>query len=192
MLLAVVHYLTVGFGYRIGTNAAWIGRAELYFGGPVGRLFVLNDPGAATVSLLIFLAIIGSRRLSLLPRFAGIMAALIVGVLLDARMQHSVWDASVVRLLTYRLDLKVVLLCLFWLLVAWEARHEWRTVVLSMSMCFLASLPSWTASQTQEHTRYIGAFFMEMAAAAALGCAAGQAWQTIDRRLRARSNPPAC
>ena len=166
--LAVVHYLAVGLGYRMGTNAAWSGRAELYFGGPIGRLFVLDDPGAAIVSLLVFLAIIGSRKLSLLPRFIGIMAALTVGVLVDTRLQHTSWDASMVRLLTYRLDLKVILLCLFWLLVAWEGRYDWRTVGFGLGMSLVSSVPTWFAAQTQEHTRYVSAFFMEMAVAAVI------------------------
>ena len=185
-LLAVVHYLTVGIGYRMGTNAAWVGRAELYFGGPLGRLFVLNDPGPAIVSSLVFLAIISLRKSSLLPRFAGIMAALTIGVLLDTRLQHTAWDVSAVRLLTYRLDLKVVLLCIFWLLVAWEARRDWRTVGLSLGMGLAASLPSWTAAQTLEHTRYVSAFFMELAVAAAV-CQAGQA--LFEAGMRRRANP---
>jgi len=177
--LAVVHCLAVGFGYRMGTNAAWLGRAELYFGGPIGRLFVLDDPGAAIVSLLLFLAIIGSRKLSLLPRFIGIMAALTVGVLVDTRLQHTSWDASMVRLLTYRLDLKVTLLCLFWLLVAWEGRYDWRTVGFGLGISLVSSVPTWFAAQTQEHTRYVSAFFMEMAVAAAILSAAKQVWKPI-------------
>ena len=176
--LAVVHYLAVGLGYRMGTNAAWLGRAELYFGGPIGRLFVLDDPGAAIVSLLVFLAIIGSRKLSLLPRFIGIMAALTVGVLVDTRLQHTSWDASMVRLLTYRLDLKVTLLCLFWLLVAWEGRYDWRTVGFGLGMSLVSSVPTWFAAQTQEHTRYVSAFFMEMAVAAAILSTIEHIWKT--------------
>ena len=192
-ILAVVHYLTVGLGYRLGANAAWLGRAELYFGGPVGRLFVLNDPGAAIVSLFAFLTIIASRKLSLLPRFAAVMAALTAAVLLDARLQHTSWDTSLVRLFTYRLDLGMILICLFWLLMAWEVRHDWKTAGFALGMSLLGTLPSWTAAQTLEHTRYLASFFMEMAVAAAL-CKVGQAlfgagmrWRIVPSRGKGSS-----
>ena len=187
VILAVVHYFGVGFGYRMGTNAAWLSRAELYFGGPVGRLFILDDPSPAIVSLLVFLAIVGFRKLSLLPRFVGIMAALAVGVLLDTHLQNTTWDASAVRLLTYRLDLKIVLVCLFWLLVAWESRRDWKTVGFGLGICLAASLPSWTATQTQEHTRYIGSFFMEMAVAAALFSSFNGVWKTLSQSRKVSS-----
>lgn len=167
-LLIVVHYRAVGIGYNCGTNGAWFWRALAYFGGPIGAELVTRDFSPPAVAALLFAAIMGFRRTSLLPKFIAVLAALAVGTAIDAHLQRTAWDVAAARLLIYRPNPAMIGICLFWLLVAWEARRDWRTVVLGAAMCFVAAAPSWMVAQALDHTRYLASFFMEIAVAAAV------------------------
>ena len=168
VLLLAVHFLAVGMGYNCGTNKAWHWRAASYFGGPIGGQLILRDPSPAIVAFLVVVALLALRRSSLLPRFIGVLIALAAGVLVDARLQGITWEVSTVKLLSYNMDLKTILISVFWLLVAWEARRDWQTVALGAAMCFIAAAPSWMAAQPLAHSRYTASLFMEVVVAAAL------------------------
>lgn len=171
-LLLVIHLLAVGAGSGFHVSAISYERAALYFGGPIAVKLLLGDPSPVIVAFLVAGAILALRRLSLLPRLIGVLLALAVGIALDTRLQGTPWDVSMVRLLTFGLDLATVLACIIWLLVAWEARHDWQTVALGAAMCLVAALPTWASSRALEHSRYAASFFMEIAVAAALAQAA--------------------
>ena len=187
-VLIAVHYRAVGIGYNCGTNGAWFWRALAYFGGPIGAELVTRDFSPPIAAGLLFAAIIGFRKTSLLPRFSAVLAALAVGIAIDAHLQRIAWDVAACRMLTYKLNLRMILIGLFWLLVAWEARRDWRTVVLGAAMCFVAAGPSWMVAQALDHTRYLASFFMEIAVAAAL-CRSARALSeySCPRLVRKRS-----
>ena len=167
-LLGLIHFLTVGIGYRVGTNEFWYRRAIAYFGGPVGNnLFSINMAAPVTAILLVTV-FAGFRRLSPIPKLIGAVAALALGVLLDTFILHTTWEISTVRMLAPELNLDVVVICIAWLLIARQAIRNWQTAASGIAMCIVASIPSWLATQTLEHTRYLASFFMEIAVATAL------------------------
>jgi len=167
-LLGLIHFLTVGIGYRIGTNEFWYRRFIAYLGGPVGaNLFSINV-AAPMAAVLLVTVIAGFRRLSLIPKLIGAVAALALGITLDALVLHTTWEISTVRMLAPELNLNLVVICIAWLLIAWQAIRDWRTAASAIAMCIVASIPSWLATQTLEHTRYLASFFMEIAVATAL------------------------
>lgn len=160
------HAVGIGHGFRIGKY--WHYSAALYFGGPVFAEFLRHNPGPPMVALLVSCAIVSSRRLRLLPRFVGVLAALALGVLLYARMLGTTWDVSAAELLTYRLDLTIVLAGIVWLLVARESARVWRWIAFGLATAFLASVPTWVSAHALEHSRYVASLFMEIAVGAAL------------------------
>lgn len=167
-LMGLVHYLAVGYGYNCGSNRAWFWRAAAYFGGPAGAELVTRNVLPVFVAVLLFASTMGLRRMSILVKLAGALGSFGLGVLLDSHLQGVSLDISMVRVLDYGLELKTILICVFWLLVAWEARHDWQTVALGSALCFFAAFPSWMVAQALEHTLYIATFFMEIAVAAAI------------------------
>ncbi|MDI6828329.1 MAG: hypothetical protein QME62_07600, partial [Armatimonadota bacterium] len=56
----------------------------------------------------------------------------------------------------------------FW--AAWEARRDWKTVVLGFAMAVASSAPSFLVTQAIAHTRYIATLFLSMVPAAAICC----------------------
>jgi len=186
-LLALIHSLTVGIGYRVGTNEYWYRRAGAYFGGPIGaNLFLDNASAPITAGLLVAL-IVGFRRLSLLPRFIAMLAALALGILLDALLLGAGWEVSMVRMFAPEMNRYIVLVCIVWLLIAWQAVRDWQTAAFGIAMSIIASMPTWLATQTLEHTRYLASLFMEMAVAAALlACAKAIARRFLPERVMLR------
>lgn len=166
--LAMVHHQAVGIGYNCGANKAWPFRAMCYFGGPVIVPLATRDLSPPVASLILFLAIMFTRRFSLLPKFLAVFAALAVAIMIDARLQHASLDVAAVRTLTYRLNLSTIIVSVVWLGIAWESRRDWQTVLLGLAACLVATIPTWMAAQVLEHARYQATFFMEMAVAAAL------------------------
>lgn len=174
--LAVIHYLAVGVGYNCGTNRSWPVRAGVYFGGPIGAQVFMGYPNSAIAAILLFGSLLSLRRYSVLLRFGGVLAALAVAILIDARLDGVSWDVSAVKLLSYNMDLKEILVMVFWLAVAWEARKAWRPIVFASALCLIASAPSWMAAQVLEHARYTASFFMEVVVAAAIYQSASTLW----------------
>lgn len=187
-VLAVIHLAAVGLGYNCGTNGAWQWRAMAYFGGPIGAQLAIRDFGPPIVALLLFVYLMVSRGLSLLPRFFGALAALAIGIIIDSHIQRISWDVSAVRLMVYSPDLKSIIVGVVWLMVAWEARRDWRIVVLSAAACFVAAAPSWMAAQVQEHARYLASLFMEVVVSASL-CASVRALSRYCRRPAKNTAP---
>ena len=175
-LMLLIHFLAVGHGYIGGSNRAWFWRATVFFGGPAVVDLVTGNVIRVFVSVLLFANLIIFRRMSILIRFAGILVSFGLGVLLDAHLQEVSPEVSIVRLLTYGLELRTILICLFWLFVAREARHDWQTVAFGSALCFVAALPVWTVTQKSDYTLYVATFFMEIAVAAALCSAAASLW----------------
>ena len=167
-LMVLVHFLAVGYGYNCGSNRAWFWRAAAYFGGPPGAELVVRSVIPVFTAALLFASVMVLWRMSIVAQLGGILASFGLGVLLDSRLQAVPLEISIVRLLTYGLELKTILICLLWLLIAWEARHDWQTVALGSVLCFVAAFPSWMVAQAKEHTQYIATLFMEIAVAAAL------------------------
>ena len=181
--MVLVHFLAVGYGYNCGSNRAWFWRAAVYFGGPPGAELVLRNVMPVFVASLLFASMVSLRRMNFIIKALALMASFGLGVLLDSLLQRVSLEVSLVRVLSYSLELKTILICLFWLLIAWEARHDWQTIAVGMSLCFLAALPSWMVAQAREHTQYVATFFMEIAVAAAL-CRAGSVVQPIRHKER--------
>lgn len=171
-LLLAIHLFAVGAGSTFHLSEISWQRAALYFGGPIAVKLLLGEPSPVILALLVVGAVLALRRLSLLPRLIGVLLALAVGIALDTRLQGTPWDVSMVTLLTFGLELATVLACIIWLLVAWEARHDWQTVALGAAMCLVASMPTWASARALEHSRYAASFFMEIVVAAALAQAA--------------------
>lgn len=182
--MGLIHFLAIGYGYNCGSNRSWYWRAAAYFGGPAGAELVLRNVIPVFVAVLLFASVIRFRRMSLLLVFGGVLISFALGTLLDAYLQHVSLEISMVRLLTYGLELKTILICLFWLLVAWEARHDWQTVALGSALCFVAASPSWMVAQALEHTQYTASFFMEIVVAAALGRSALAVSRVFGRERR--------
>ena len=168
ILLAVIHYLAVGIGYRMGTNHNWLWRAAMYHGGPVISDLISPDPAASIIAVLAAASVIGLKRMTIVVRFIGILLAFAVGVLVDIHIWRIPWDVSMAKLLGFSCSLELIVFYFFWLLIAWEAKHKWKIVTLGLVMCIVAAAPSWMAAQTLPHTLYLSAFFMEIAVAAAL------------------------
>jgi len=167
-LLVLIHFLTVGIGYRIGTNVYWYRRAGAYFAGPVGANMFLGNAAAPITAILLVVVIVGFRRLSPIPKFFGVLACLAAGILLDACMLHTTWEIALARMFAPELNLSIVAICIVWLLVAWQAIRDWQTAAFGIAMSIIASMPTWLAAQTLEHTRYLASFFIEIAVAVAL------------------------
>ena len=167
-LLVAIHFLAVGMGFTEGSNKLWYGRMAMFFGWPVLANLLLFDRTAALLACLVFAAVVALRRSSLSVRFLGALGALAIGIALDAWFQGTTWDVSATRILFFGHGLRTTLLCLAWLLIAWVARHDWRTILLVLTMAFVAAFPSWMAAQTWAHTRYTAWFFTEAVVAAAL------------------------
>ncbi|HET6456609.1 MAG TPA: hypothetical protein VFI02_19585, partial [Armatimonadota bacterium] len=165
------------------SNRAWFWRAAVYFGGPPGAELVLRNVMPVFVASLLFASMVSLRRMNFIIKALALMASFGLGVLLDSLLQRVSLEVSLVRVLSYSLELKTILICLFCLLIAWEARHDWQTIALGMSLCFFAALPSWMVAQAREHTQYVATFFMELAVAAAL-CRAGSAGRPVRHKER--------
>lgn len=176
-LLILVRYRAVGFGYNCGTNGAWFWRALAYFGGPVGAELVTRDFSPPLAAGLLFTVATGFRKASLLTKLFAVLVALTLVSLFDAHLQHTPWDVAAARLFIYRPNPPMIGICLFWLLVAREARRDWRTVVLGGVMCFVAAAPSFVVTQALDHARYTASFFMEIVVAAALCRSARALWE---------------
>lgn len=167
-VLSVIHYAAVGKGYNCGTNGAWHWRALAYFGGPPGASVVTRDYAPSIAAVLLFMSLLLTRGRSLLPRFFAVLGALAVSVIIGSYFRRVPLDIAVTVLLSYSLDLRLVLFCAAWLMVAWEGRHDWQTVTLGLGACFIAAIPTWMAAQALEHARYQATFFMELGVAAVL------------------------
>lgn len=165
-LLVIIHFLAVGIGYRVGANSSWYHRALAYLGGPViSNLFEANFV-VPIIAILSAFVIIRFRRSSVFLRITGVLLALALGIALDSYLLGTTWDTSMARLLGCRPT--DILADIIWLIIAWEARHDWYTVVLGLAACFITAMPAWMAGQVTMHVLYVPSFFMEVAMAAAL------------------------
>lgn len=180
MLLARTQ--AVGMTTGIRWNRFTILRMALFFGGPIIGEFAIRDWSVLIVSGLAIVAVLGFRRFSLLPKFIGILASLALGVLIDTRLQGTTWDVSLARLFGFDLDLSAIAAIWIWVYVASKGAKDLRTIGFALAMSFAASIPTWSA-WAAEHSRYMSAFFLEVAVAAAI-CQAGQVLLRAGTRWR--------
>ncbi len=166
--LIVIHLLAVGIGYRIGNNEAWFWRMFLYLGGPVLSSFFMIDPIPSVIATLAAVAIVATQRMRLLPRFLILLLPFIVGIGADVLFLRSRWDISMGQ--CFLLQCRLVIICAYtvWLLIAWNARHDWPTALLGFSMCVISVAPAFMAAQTLAHTQYVPSVFMELVVAVAV------------------------
>ena len=168
LLLMGVHFITVGVGFRQGSNSFWIWRLAVFFGWPMLSNLFLFDRTAAFMALFVFLAILLARRSRFMVRSLALLAAVGMGIGADAVLQGTSWGVAATRILAQGQSLPIALMCFAWLVIVWLARFDWKYIVFGLAMALAAAAPSWMASQTWAHTRYVASVFMEMAIAAVI------------------------
>ncbi len=167
-LLLFVHYMTVGMGYRQGTNSFWSWRVLAFIGGPVLPNLLQGDQTAGFMSCVIFIAVLASWRWRLIWRFLAMLGAVALGIGIDALIQHVAWGVSAARIISMGQSVDSTAMCLLWLAVMWIARTDWRYIAFGVLLALVAGAPSWMAAQAWAHTRYVASVFMEMAVAAVI------------------------
>jgi|GEM_PF-2571194 len=168
LLLVGVHWLSIGAGYRLGTNKTWLWRMCTYLSGSFVNTLFSRNSAAALTALLLLLVLRLLWRTYLPVKIAGVMTAFAIGAIVDQWLIREGFSVSLVRLLSFDCLLSDVLACLLWLLIAWEGRGDWQTVVVGWAMAFISALPTWAGAQVQAHARYLSSLFMEIAVAAAV------------------------
>ncbi len=168
MVMLLIHYLTVGVGYRQGTNTYWIWRVMVFVGWPTLPNLFLFDRTAGIMSCLVFASWLVTRRKGLIIMLAGVIVAFALTVVFDTRYMETTWEISVTRIFAEGHSIDQGALCLLWLAVVWAARRDWRYVALGVTLSVIAAAPSWMAAQAWAHVRYPSSPFMEMAVAAVL------------------------
>lgn len=168
LFLVFVHFVTVGVGFRQGSNNFWCWRVAVFVGWPTLSNLFLFDRTAGFMSCLLFAAGAITWRRRLIVKFVAVLCAIALGIIIDTRLEGTTWAISATRLLFLGQDFDTILKCLLWLVVVWMARFDWRHVGLGVLLALAAGAPSWMASQTWAHTRYVASVFMETAAAAVI------------------------
>lgn len=167
-VMLLIHYMTVGIGYRQGSNTFWIWRVMVFVGWPTLSNLFLFDRTAGIMSCLIFASWLLTRRTRLIVMFLGFIAALALTVVADTKLMEVNWEISVTRIFAEGHSLDRGALCLLWLAVVWAARRDCRHVALGVALSVTAAAPSWMAAQAWAHVRYTASPFMEMAVAAVI------------------------
>ncbi|HET6456607.1 MAG TPA: hypothetical protein VFI02_19575 [Armatimonadota bacterium] len=169
-VLARSHAVGIEIGMR--WNVYIVLKTALFFGGPiVGELAVRNWSPVIIGGLVVGTGL-ALRRFGLLAKFIGLIVALAIGVLIDTRFQGTTWDVSAARLFGFDLDLPEVIAVIIWLYIAIKGVRDWRTIAFAFAMSFMAGIPA-MSTWAGAHSRYLAAFFLEVAVAAAL-CEVGR------------------
>lgn len=164
--LAAIHYSAVGFGLQQGENRNWLCKVTVYHLGPVLNGLFTPNLAEPVIAILIATILIGFRRFSIILRLIGILIAVAIGVLTDVYIGKTSWEVSITQLLICHVYW--ILAYIVWLLLAWEARHEWQIISLTLAMSAITAAPTWFATQVLTHARYVSALFMEIAVAVAI------------------------
>jgi hypothetical protein len=175
--LALFHYHAVGIGFNMGTPHSWPWRAFCFFSGPV--LGILDTPqrGLGVIAIILLAAIVLTRRRSFLVRFFGILAALGLGIGINAWTCGTDWSVSFAMIVES--SVFNILSMTIWLLIAWNARMEWPVAAFGMLVSMVLSAPTWMASQVLPHARYASVLFLELVVATALCSAVESAWNWV-------------
>ncbi len=168
--LGFIHWFSVGVGYSIGSNTMWWWRAIIFLSGRVITTLLPPVHAAVVISCLAFGFVLLLRRYSIVFKLLGVLVAFAVGVVIDARQLNIPWQVSMARMLLIRGELPLIIVSIFWLWAAWQARRDWQTVVLGLAMAVASSAPSFLVTQAIAHTRYIASIFLSMVPAAAICC----------------------
>jgi hypothetical protein len=161
--LGVLHYISVGIGYRMGTNQYWWRKALNYFCGPV-LLGLMSINGGLHVAAIGIVISLKARTKSLLLKSACILIALGCGIAVDSYLQNTDIVIAAVRVL--ELERSTVIFQAVWILVGLWALRDIRTVLLGLLCCLIAAAPAWLATQTTIHTHYVAQLFMSLAVVA--------------------------
>ncbi|MDH7482672.1 MAG: hypothetical protein QHH26_11970 [Armatimonadota bacterium] len=166
--LGLVHWVSVGFGYSLGSNEAWWWRTITFFGCPLICYFLSHEKAPVVIVCLAFIFLLLLRRRSLVYKLIGMLVAFTVGVVADAHQLAIPWQVSMTRLLLPDGALPAIIACGFWLLAAWEARQDWQIITLGLLLAIISSAPTFFVAQALPHTRYVASMFLSMVSAAAL------------------------
>ena len=166
--LVFIHFMSVGYGYRQGSNDFWIWRVAVYVGRPMLSNLLLFDRTGAYMALFTFLALLLTWRSGLISKTISVLCAVALGIAIDSILQGNSWAVSATRILGQGASIQTALICLVWLTVVWLARAEWLSIIFWLLMALTAAAPTWMAAQTWAHGRYVASVFMAMAIASVL------------------------
>lgn len=176
LLLALVRFHAIGLKSDIGVNrvtALWMGH---FFGGPLFGEMLQRNYGPVVIGLLTISSAMGLRRFSLPIRLLGILASLFVGVLIDARLWGTSWDVSAAASFYFEADEAIAIV--IWVYIAIQGIRDRGMIAFALAMSLVATIPTWLIPWAFPHTRYVAAFFLEMAVAAALLSTIEHIWKT--------------
>jgi len=151
--LAVYRLAAVGYGYGMGTNENWWTRALLYCGGyPVQQVMTRYWYTFSAGALVVATLWLAWRR----PRLALVGAPMALATIACAlAVQRQVEIITAVTMLL--VDGAYVFAAMWWCVMACAAwrfsRHE---IILGIAFILLGSGPTFLATQTLEHGRWIG------------------------------------
>jgi len=156
--LAVIHHLAVGPGYSMGTNEEWAQRAAIYCGGPLLSWGMGPESELALIVIGWIAGILVGRRRPLRGLCLAVFTtAAVLAVYGPSRLEDCSgnWSVYIASVLATRARLAAGLL--IWGLGACLAVGRARPLVLlGWPWLLIGALPTFAATQTLGHTRWLG------------------------------------
>ncbi len=182
--LAIYRLIVVGYGYGMGTNTYWWTRAVLYCGGcPIQQISLGYWHTLSVGALIVATLWLAWRR----PRLALVSAPVALAIIVCALAVQRQIDIAVAGA-TLFVDGRYIFAAVWWCVMACAAwrfsRHE---IILGLAFLLLGSGPTFLATQTLEHGRWLGGVghaILGWAAIRGVWIAVPMMWAAMKKDLR--------